>query len=169
MDESTKPMPIGKGIITTLIVIVAVVIIVALCTLAGIPMWVLFLGLCAWMAMGPDVTYKGVTRIWLGAALGLLIGFLMPLAAAGEIWALVITVVLLLSLLFCMTTNRLPILFNMSTGIFTTVATIGFGVEPQAFISCAVGYLVIGLLPVLIVTQMAKKKEQATQEEPALD
>lgn len=162
MDNESKPMPIGKGILMTLAVIGVVAIVVVLTTLAGIPMWVLFLGLCAWMAMGPDMTYKGVTKIWLGAGVGLLIGFLMPL---GTIWAMVIAGILLLAMLFCMTTGRLPVIFNMSTGIFTTVATIGFGVVPQAFISCLVGYLVIGLLPALIVSKMAKKgEEEAVQK-----
>lgn len=125
-------------------------------------MWVLFLGLCVWMATGMDMTYKGVSGVWLGGGLGLLIGFLLPLASTGQIWALVVAIILLLALLFCMTTSRLPLLFNMSTGIFTTVATIGFGITWQTFVAWAVGYLLIGILPALIVSMLAKKKQEET-------
>ncbi len=155
-------MPVKKAIGITIVVIVAIVIVVVLTMLLKVPMWIPFLGLCVWVALGMSFELKKIISIWVSAAIALVTGYLFGHTEELGMGVLVIALVLIIILIYCMISGTLTFLFNIATGIFLAAGTaeglvidIVPGLKGLLF-----GFVLFGLLPWFAVSAMQKKKNK---------
>ena len=113
-----------EALIYNVIVLVCVVVVVALMAVCGVGAWVPFVALCLW-AMKITVDAKIILKNYIGAAVGLTMGYLLQNAGTLGTWALVVFVVCVLCLFITML-NQIPgmnIFFNDWTAVFTSIGT----------------------------------------------
>ena len=107
-----------------LIVLACVVAVVALMAVCHVGDWVPFVALCLW-AMKITLEPKAIMKNYVGAAVGLAMGYLVQNAGVLGTWALVVFVVCVLCLFLTML-NQIPglnIFFNDWTAVFTSIGT----------------------------------------------
>jgi hypothetical protein len=157
-----KKMSIGKGIVITIAVVLVIAIMVVAMNMLKIPMWIVFMGLTSWSALGMSFQIKDISKVWVSAFIALVIGYLLNNSGTLGMWALAVAAVGLLLMIFGMVSGRLSFLFNSYTAIFLTTCTAsGIELEPKSSaLSLLFGFLVIGILPWLLVSALQKKQKQ---------
>lgn len=158
----------GKGLMTTLIVILAIAAFIGLMSLCHVhAIWIPFLGLTVWTSFGMQFELKETTKIWLSIAIGIIPGVCMgymetvPAASAGLL-------IVLFLLMFCMATGKLSYLFNVYTAFGTLVSTAVPNLTVGVFYDCLFGYLLLGVLPPVIMQFVKKKQSTDGKSEEAL-
>lgn len=113
-----------EAVIYNLIVLACVVVVVVLMAVCHVGAWVPFVALCLW-AMKITLDAKIILKNYIGAAVGLAMGYLLQNAGTLGTWALVIFIVCVLCLFLTML-NQIPIMnvfFNDWTAVFTSIGT----------------------------------------------
>ena len=155
-------MPLKQSFIVSAGVIAVVAVVIVALDAVGAAMWMVFLGVTAWSAMGMSFKLRDICSLWLSAAVGLAIAYLMGNAATLGVWALAVGGVGALLMLFGMVSGRMGFIFNSYTAIYVTAGTAtGIVIDlKQAIISMVVGFVVFGLIPSIAVNKLSKKKEE---------
>ena len=159
-----KP-PIKQSIIISVVVIAVVALLIVGMNAIGAVMWMVFLGLTAWSALGMSLKLRDICSVWASAAVGLAIGYLFGNVTTLGMWALAVAGIGVLLMIFGMISGRMSFIFNSYTGLYVTAGTaagVVIDLKP-AIISVIFGFVVIGLLPWALTTAMSKKK--AAKEE----
>lgn len=157
-----EKMSISKGIVMTISVVFVIAIVVVVLTMLKIPMWIVFMGLTSWSALGMSFELKDIAKVWISATVALSIGYLLNNSGTLGMWALTVAAIGLLLMIFGMVSGRFSFLFNSYTAIFLTASTAaGIELEPKSTaLSLIFGFLVIGILPWFLVSILQKKQKQ---------
>ena len=113
-----------EAVAYNLIVLACVVVVVVLMGVFHVGAWVPFVALCLW-AMKITLDAKAILKNYIGAAVGLTMGYLLQNAQSLGTWALVVFVVCVLCLFLTML-NQIPVMnifFNDWTAVFTSIGT----------------------------------------------
>lgn len=113
-----------EALVYNLIVLACVVVVVALMAVCRVGAWVPFVALCLW-AMKITLDAKVILKNYIGAAVGLAMGYLLQNSGTLGTWALVVFVVCVLCLFLTML-NQIPVMnifFNDWTAVFTSIGT----------------------------------------------
>lgn len=154
--EQSSKAPVGKGILITVIVIVAIVAVMLLMGVLGLPYYIGFMGLTMWSAIEMSFNLKDIVQIWVSTAVALVIGYLLGCGMVG----MIIAVIGIILLIFAMCTNRLTYVFNKYTAIvLVACSATGIVVDPIPSAEAVVfGFLVFGILPYAIMRLVSRAK-----------
>lgn len=160
MEEMSKngPLPVGKTILLIIPALILVIGVSAIATALNLCIWIIWLGMCVWMTTGVAKDLKGISQVWVSAALGLTIGYLLISGKVGTV-GMVIGFCLVGAFIFGMVGGRFHYLCNNCTAIFLTCTTAaGLTLEPlQMAGSVVFGFCVFGLIPYFAFQIIAKK------------
>lgn len=152
-------MPIGKGIIASVIVIIVIAVLVVVMSMLKLPMWIPFIGLTMWAMTGMSMKFKDILKLWLSIAVGLLIGYCTANLDKGLL-PIIAGIVGVCLLIFGMTTGRWSFVFNSYTAVITCVCS-AVTIDPvSTAMSTLFGFAVIGLLPFGLVKLLSSKKKE---------
>jgi len=159
MSEHAKP-PIAQGLITTVVVIAACALLVLVMEFLGVPTWIPFLALTSLGATGISFNWKNVAKIWISAAVGLLI--VLALGSIGQygVPAICVAAVGILLMIFAMCSQRMTFVFNIYTALYVVAGTLpGAALDPVSTVKgLAFGFIVLGLLPCALLNLKAQKQ-----------
>jgi Flp pilus assembly protein TadB len=176
MDEEKKPQPQPeqlsylKGLLITLAILGFAVIYIFICSALGFTdFWVGLVAVTLWGALG--LKMELIPNIWVGAAVGVLIAaslwFLPELL--GSVLGMILAFGLIIFALWFMILKKAKILFNDSTFIFLNIFTYQhFATEANTFTffpDLAMGAIILGLVPFVILKYLSNKKAKDTAAE----
>lgn len=147
-----------EAVVYNLIVLACVVVVVALMAVFHVGAWVPFVALCLW-AMKITLDPKVITKNYVGAAMGLTMGYLLHNSGELGTWAIVVFVICVLCLFLTML-NQFPVLdifFNDWTAVFTSIGT----AMPYTWTICfdwLFAFIVFGVTVMIAGLFMNKKK-----------
>lgn len=157
MFNDTEKMPVKKAIPMVLLALLLVVGVSLLLVKFNLCIWVVWLGMASWASFGMSLEMKDILKAWCSGAYGLFLGYTLT---SGNQILLIVGVVGVLVFVFGMVSHRFGMICNNYTALFLTCCTAsGIVLEPVRLAESIVfGYLIFGLLPWGVVTQMKKRK-----------
>lgn len=159
--KTKTPLPIGKTLLMIIPALILVAGVSALAITLNLCVWIIWLGMCLWMTTGTATDLKGIAQVWVSAAFGLTVGYLLISGKVGTV-GLVIGFCLVGFFIFGMVGGRFGFICNNCTAIFLTCTTAsGLILEPlQMAGSVLFGFCVFGLVPYLAFQLIAKRAEK---------
>lgn len=156
-----------EAVVFNIIVLACVVVVVLLMGVLHVGAWVPFVALCLW-AMKITVEPKAILKSYIGAAVGLAMGYLLQNAGTLGTWALVVFVIGVLCLFLTML-NHIPgmtFFFNDWTAVFTSIGT-AMPYTLGIYIDWLFAFILFGVSVMIAGYFMGRKKPREQETAPA--
>ena len=163
-------LPFWKAILMTIGIIIAALGLIFGASLIGLDdIWVAFLALVVWGAMGMEM--KQAPGVFIGAAYGLLLS--LSVEALPDLfgdWAVVIPLVAIILTISCQIKGLLPVLCNYSTFAFLTIGGADIILDQRLQLlylpNLAFGAVLFWFIPWLLI-KFTPLGDQSALDEPA--
>ncbi len=164
-----EPMPFWKAILLTIAIVIVALALIYVASLLGFnDLWIAFLALVIWGAIGTKM--EQAPGVFIGGAWGLLLS--LAVEALPDMygdWTAIIVLVAIILTISCQITGKLPILCNFSTFAFLTVGGADVILDERLQLeylpNLAFGAVLFWLIPwVVIRLKPAKGKDGDPQE-----
>lgn len=160
--NAKAPLPVRRTLLMIIPALIMVIGVSALAIKLGLCVWIVWLGMCLWMTTGAATDLKGIAKVWLSAAFGLTVGYLLISGKVGTV-GMGIGFCLVGFFIFGMVGGRFGYICNNCTAIFLTCTTAsGLILEPlQMAGSVLFGFCAFGLVPYFAFKIIAQKRQKA--------